>query len=168
MMKDEERAATHPRTVIVNGKPVVVAWAVGAALLAGGCSRQVPLSQISAQGTDVGVIVTTVDGEELRGRLLSLTEREMVIVAHYVEGGVVEIKGYGDARRVVVDGARVAGDVVGVDRLDGARVARVRRVLGTRDVDRATFHRSGREVSLATTLSLILGPVVGASLGLIL
>lgn len=153
---------------MVNGKFVVVAWAVGAALLAGGCSRHVPLSEISAQGADVGVIVRTVEGEELRGRLLSLTERELVIVARYVEGDGVEIEGYGEARRVIVDGARVAGEVIGLDRLDGARVASVRRVLRTQDVDRATFHRSGREVSLATILSFILGPVAGASLGLVL
>ena len=152
----------------MDQKPVIVACALGAALLANGCTRQVPVGELSAAGTDVGVIVKMADGEELRGQLLSVTEREMVVVAYYVAGGVTEIEGFGEARRVVVDGTRVPGDVVGVDRLDGARVARVRRVLRIQDIERATFHRSGQEASLAKILSFIIGPVVGATLGLVL
>lgn len=148
-----------PKTII----PVV---ALAALLLAGGCARQVPLGDLSGGGAVVGVIVRTVDGEEIRGELLSVTARELVVLAEYEEGGGVRIDGFGDGRRVVAGGARVEGEVVRVDRVDGVRVARVRRIIKTPDVERATFHRSRREVSLASLLSLLLGPSVGGLLAL--
>lgn len=150
----------------MNHKPIVVASAVAAVLLVAGCSRHVPLSDLSAGGAVVGVVVTTADGDEIRGELLSITEREMVVLAHYTEGGGVKIEGFGDDRRVVVDGTRVAGDVVSVDHVDGGRIARVRRALRVLDVERATFHRSGQEASLAAVLGLLLGPSVGGLLAL--
>jgi hypothetical protein len=150
----------------VNLRAILLGAAVAAVLAATGCARQVPLAGLSAAGADVGVILRTAGGEEIRGRLLSLTEREMVVDALYPEGDGVEIKGVGDNRRVAVDGQRVPGDFVGVERVDGVRVARVRRTLGVGEVERATFHRSKREVSLGTILSLLLGPGVGGLLAL--
>ncbi len=152
----------------MNRKQTVFACALGAVLLASGCAQQVPLDDLSAGPAYVGVVVTMVDGEELRGELLSVTEREMVVIARYAESHGVEIEALGDDRRVVVNGTRVAGEVVGVDLLDGARVARVRRAIRVQDIDRATFHRSAQEASLAATLSLLLGPSVGGLLALVM
>jgi hypothetical protein len=156
----------HGKGHDVNMRAILLGSAVAAVLAAAGCSRQVPLAGLSAGGADVGVIVRTADGEEIRGRLLSLTEREMVVVASYVEGGGVEVKGVGDNRWVALHGERVRGDFLGVETVDGQRVARVRRTLGVEEIGRATFHRSRREMSLATILSLLLGPSVGGLLAL--
>jgi hypothetical protein len=146
--------------------PVILACAAAAVLLATGCARHTQLSELSSGGADVGVAVTTRGGEELRGELESITAREVVVVVHYVHGGGVEIEGFGDDLRVIVDGERVPGEVIDVERLDGARVARVRRVLPAQEIDSATFHRSEQESSLAAILSLLLGPSVGALLAL--
>jgi hypothetical protein len=150
----------------VNRKLIVLTVAIAALLSACGCSRHVPLTDLSAGGAVVGVIATTVDGEEIRGELVSVTEREMVVLARYTQSEAVEIEGFGEGRRVIVDGVRVDGEVVSVDRVEGARVARVRRTLRVVDVARATFHRSGQEASLGTLLSFILGPSVGGLLAL--
>jgi len=150
----------------VNRKPIVLTAVIAALLLTCGCARQVPLSDLSAGGAVVGVMARTVAGEEIRGELLSLTQRELAVLAHYTEGEGIKIEGFGDARRVVIDGTRVDGEVVGVDRVDGARVARVRRTFPILDIDRATFHRSRQEVSLGAILSLLLGPSVGGLLAL--
>jgi hypothetical protein len=150
----------------VRGKPIVPTLAAAALLLAGGCAREVPLADVASGGAVVGVAARTSGGEEIRGELVSLDEREMIVVAQYVEGDGVEIEGFGDDRRVIVGGARVDGEVVAVERVGGVRVARVRRSLRVLDVDRATFHRSGQEVSLAAILSLLLGPSVGGLLAL--
>jgi hypothetical protein len=168
MIKAERQPGETPagRTTIVIRRATLPAAVVAAILAVTGCARQVPLAGLLAGGADVGVIVRTVEGEEIRGGLVSLTKREMVVVAVYVEGEGVEIKGVGGGRWVAVDGARVPGDLVGVERIDGVRVARVERTLPVVDVDRATFHRSGQEVSLATILSLFLGPSVGGLLAL--
>jgi hypothetical protein len=151
----------------MSGKPIALAVAVASLLLACGCARQVPLDDLAAGGGDVGVFVRTAEGEDIRGQLVSLTGREMVVVARHAEGGVVAIQGFGDDRRVVVDGVRIDGEVVGVDRVEGVRVARVRRTLRITEIERATFHRSGGEASLAAILSLVLGPSVGGLLALV-
>jgi hypothetical protein len=90
----------------------------------------------------------------------------MVLVADYVEGEAVEIVGSGESLGVVVAGVRVPGEVVEVDRPEIARVARVRRSLASGAIEEATFYRSAGEASLATILSLVVGPTVGGLLAL--
>ena len=151
----------------MSPKLVVCACAVGAALLASGCARDVPIAELSGSGAVVGVVVTTVDGEEVRGTLESITPRGMVVVADYVEGGGVEIVGAGQSISVLVEGTPVPGEVVGVERPEVARVARVRRSFAAGAIEEATFYRSAGEASLATILSLVVGPSVGGLLAVI-
>ena len=150
----------------MHSKTTILIAALAALLLTCGCARRVPLSDLSSGGAVVGVVARTAGGEEIRGELLAVTERDMFVLASYTEGGGVDIEGFGDGRRVIVDGERVDGEVVRVDRLEGARVARVRRTLAIQGIERATFHRSGEEVSLASLLSLLLGPSIGGLLAL--
>ncbi len=136
-------------------------------LAALGCARHVSLSDAGAESSEVGVRLTTHDAEELNGMLLALTDDAVSVVAFYEIGGQVALDGVGDSRRVVVDGATVPGQIVGVDRQDGRRVARVRRTLPLDEVARMTFHRTRTEVSTASIVSHLLGPAVGGLLALV-
>lgn len=148
----------------MSPKLVFCGCVVGTAFLASGCGHHVPIAELSARGVDVGVTVTTVDGEEIRGTLESITPRGMVVVADYVEGDSVEIEGAGESLRVLVEGVPVPGEVVDVDRPGIARVARVRRSLAVEAIEGASFYRSAGEASLATILSLVVGPGFGGLL----
>ncbi len=139
---------------------------VAGALISCGCTKRVPVAQLGDEGADVGVAVTLTDGAEIKGRLLSLTEREMVVEIDYVVGGTIELRGSGERRRLLDHGAPVAGEVIAVERDAGGRVARVERVVPLDEVAKATFHRSRSEVSTGAILSLFVGPAIGAVLAL--
>jgi hypothetical protein len=54
--------------------------------LMSGCAKRVPLSDLDAGGALVGVVLTTVGGEEVSGRLLSLGGGKVVVEAEGPDG----------------------------------------------------------------------------------
>jgi hypothetical protein len=58
--------------------------------LAAGCARRVPLSELGPAGAPVGVVLTTVSGEELSGRLLSFGDGKMVVEVVSADGASVQ------------------------------------------------------------------------------
>ena len=132
-----------------------------ACLLAGGCARHAPLEDMAAGGADVGVRATTFAGEELTGRLVSLTEETLVVEVAYEIVGDVKLAGVGEFRRVVVDGEEVPGTIADVERSGERKTALVVRTFPLNEVSRITFHESQGESSLATVVSHLLGPIIG-------
>ncbi|MCD4690135.1 hypothetical protein K8S17_01595 [bacterium] len=61
--------------------------AVLIALAGSGCARHLPISELGAQGGNVGVRVVTVTGESVVGRLISLDRDEIVVVVTRRERG---------------------------------------------------------------------------------
>ena len=139
---------------------------VGLLAAASGCARRTPVAELDAGGADIGVAVVLKSGEALRGRLLSMTEERMLLDARYPIRGEVRLAGAGERRRVESNGAVVPGDLVAIERDGTERTAVVRRAVEVTDVLSATFHRSGSEASLGPLLSTLVGPLVGALLGL--
>jgi hypothetical protein len=144
----------------------IVLLAISCAAL--GCARHVSLRDVGSTTSEIGVRLTTRDAEDLSGVLLALTDDAVSLEVHYEIRGRVSLDGVGDSRRVVVDGVPVPGEIVGVDRHDGSRTARVRRTLPLDEVAGMTFHRSRTEASTAPVVSHLLGPAVGGLLALFL
>ena len=63
---------------------LVVLVAMG--VLASGCARRVPLSDLDAGGASIGVNLTTLSGEEVSGRLLSLGGGKAVVEVQGPDG----------------------------------------------------------------------------------
>lgn len=138
------------------------------ALFLGGCARRVPVSELDARGADVGVRLVLESGGRVDGRLASLTPEAVVVDALYSEGAGVVFESTGERLRVIADGARVDGEVLSVEGRRPRRVATLRLTFAVADVREATFHQSAREARLGPIVSLLLGPLVGASLALLL
>jgi hypothetical protein len=127
----------------------------------------VPLSDLGESGAAVWVRVTTADDEKVVGELMSLDAGSMVVAVRYALGGDVRVRERGD--RAVFDGAeRLPGEFVRVERDEGRSSAVVHRTFRAVDIATATFHESSGERSLASIVSLLLGPAVGGALGLLL
>jgi hypothetical protein len=149
-------------------RKVAILALVCVAGLSPGCARRVSAEDLAGGGADVGISVTLKSGETLRGRLVSLSDDRMVVDAVYVDGGDVSITGSGDNVSVLVAGVPVQGELISSSRDGGERTAVVRRVIDPADVADATFHKSSSDASLGPTLSLIVGPAVGALLALLI
>lgn len=132
-----------------------------------GCAKHVPLSELGESGAVVWVRLTTSDDEDVVGQLVSLDAVSMTVAVRHELGGDVRVRERGE--RALYSGTeRVPGEFVRVEQEEGRRVAVVRRTFRAIDVASATFHESSGERSLASIVSLLLGPVVGAALGFIL
>ncbi|MBD3347811.1 MAG: hypothetical protein GF400_01290 [Candidatus Eisenbacteria bacterium] len=136
------------------------------AVCCAGCARSVPMAALDAGGADVGVAVRLRSGEVLRGRLISLTDDELLLDTHHRLGVDVRLEGSAEARRVEVRGEAVPGDFVGVESGDTGRIAVVRRALDADEVARASFYRPAGEASLGPILSTFIGPGIGLLLAL--
>ncbi len=147
---------------------VCVAAILAAGILFSGCARRVSLADVAEEGGNVGVVVTTGDGESHSGALVSMTEERLVVKVTYRLGARVSLAGVGESRRVLIDGEPVPGTLAGVDRENGERVARVTLVFALEDVARVTFHRSRTEARTAPIVSHLLGPIVGGLLSLLI
>ncbi|MCK4511772.1 hypothetical protein KAW64_08540 [bacterium] len=148
----------------------IIAWLVlvCAGLAACGCARHVPLAELGTSGAVVGVRLTTSDGEQVTGRVISLDAGSMVVGVRHVIAGDVRVRGRGDERELYSGTERVPGRFVRVDTDEGERTAVVYRTFRAVDITSATFHQSSGERSLSSIVSLLLGPVVGGALGFVL
>jgi hypothetical protein len=146
---------------------LIVALALLAALTAG-CAKRVAAEELDAGGARVGAVVALASGETVRCRVLSLSRDTALVEVYYTIGGRTELRGTGDARYISVDGERVPGELVAVERDGADRTALVQRSVRLSDIRSATFHRSGSEASLGPILSTLIGPVVGALLALLI
>ena len=148
----------------------IIAWLVFVCVgfVACGCARHVPLAELGTSGAVVGVRLTTSDGEQTTGRVVSLDAGSMVVAVRHVIAGDVRVRGRGDERELYSGTERVPGRFVRVDTDEGERVAVVHRTFQTVDIVSATFHESKGERSLSSILSHLLGPAVGATLGFVL
>jgi hypothetical protein len=132
-----------------------------------GCARQAPLSDLEESGAVVWVRLTTSEDERVVGQLVSLDAASMTVAVRHELGDDVRVRERGE--RALYSGTeRLPGDFVRVERDEGRPVAVVHRTFLAGDVATATFHESSGERSLASIISLLLGPVVGAALGLVL
>lgn len=144
-----------------------LALCVLAALLPG-CARRVPLTELGGSRAEVWARVTTVDGEEFTGRLFSLDASALVLEFEYDVTGEFRLSERGGTESLYDGTEKVHGELAGVETRDGVRVAVMRRRFSVRDLESATFHASRGERSLASILSLLVGPAVGGALGLLL
>lgn len=149
---------------------VFIALAMALAIVGtlAGCSRHVPLSDVGPSGADVWARVTTSGGELVTGRLVSLTAGGVVVAQEYPVVGDYRLSDRGGERALYAGTERVPGELVRIGTRDGVRYAVVHRRFKALDVESATFHGSRGERSLASILSLIIGPVVGGALALVL
>jgi len=139
-----------------------------AGLVACGCARQVPLTELGPSGAVVWVRLATSDGEQLTGQVVSLDAGSMVIALRHALEGDVRVRER-DGDKVLYSGTeRLPGRFMRVDTDDGERVAVVHRTFQVVDVASATFHESGGERSLSSIVSLLLGPAIGGALAFIL
>ena len=148
----------------------VIAWLVlvCAGLVACGCARHVSLAELGPSGAVVWVRLTTSDGEQVTGRVISLDAGSMVVgVRHAIEGDV-RVRERGGDRALYSGTERVPGRFVRIDTDEGGRVAVVHRMFPAVDIASATFHESRGERSLSSIVSLLLGPIIGGALGLAL
>ena len=151
------------------GVPAIVLLVlVCAGLVACGCARNVPLAELGASGAVVWVRLATSDGEEVTGRVVSLDAGSMVIALRHVIEGDVRVRERGGDQALYSGTEQLPGRFVRIDTDDGGRVAVVHRTFQVVDIASATFHESGRERSLASIVSLLLGPAVGGALAFIL
>ena len=141
---------------------------VCAGLVACGCARQVPLTELDQSGAVVWVRLATSDGEQVTGRIVSLDAGSMVIALSHAVEGDVRVRERGDDKALYSGTERLPGRFVRVDTEDGERVAVVHRTFQVVDIDSATFHESGGERSLSSIVSLLLGPAIGGALAFIL
>jgi len=136
--------------------------------IASGCARRIPASELGEEGGDVEIRLTTAAGEQVGGRLVSLSSSDVVVDALYAHGGDVSIEGTPDRRRVVVDGRDVDGQVLAVERTpEGRAQATVRRTFSLNEITSAEIARSRREATLGTLISQVAGPAIGLLLGLL-
>jgi hypothetical protein len=139
-----------------------------ACLAAAGCARTVSLAEIGSTGAPVWVRLSTSDGEEVVGHVVSLDAGTMVVATRHRLAGDVRVRTRG-GEEALYDGAdRMPGEVARVEREEDRRYAVVHRKFRALDIENATFHESGGERSLASIVSHLLGPVVGAALGFLL
>ena len=148
----------------------IIAWLVlvCAGFVASGCARHVPLADLGTSGAVVGVRLTTSDGEQITGRVISLDAGSMVVAVRHVIAGDIRMRGRGDEQALYSGTERVPGRFVRVDTDEGERTAVVYRTFRAVDITSATFHESSGERSLSAIVSLLLGPVVGGALGFVL
>ena len=147
-----------------------VAWVVlvCAGLAASGCARHVSLAELGPSGAPVGVRLTTSDGEQVTGQVISLDAASLVVAVRHAIEGDVRVQERGGDEALYSGTERVPGRFVRVDTDEGERVAVVHRTFQTVDIVSATFHESRGERSLSSILSHLLGPAVGATLGFVL
>ena len=156
-----------PRSYAVHTALVLLA-VVCACLAVSGCARHVSLSELGASDAVVWVRLTTAEDERIVGQVVSLDAGSMVVEVRHDLGGDVSVRKRGDEEALYSGTERLPGEFVRVDRENGNRVAVVHREFHAVDIDAATFHESSGERSLASIVSLLLGPVIGGSLGFIL
>ena len=141
---------------------------VCAGLVACGCARQVPLTELGPSGAVVWVRLATSDGEEVTGRVVSLDAGSMVVALRHAIEGDVRVRERGGDQALYSGTEWLPGRFVRIDTDEGERVAVVHRTFQVVDIASATFHESGGERSLSSILSLLLGPAVGGALAFIL
>jgi len=125
------------------------------------------MSELGESGAVVWTRLTTSDGEDVVGQLVSLDAGSMVVAIRHELGGEVRVRERGE--KALYSGAeRVPGEFIRVDREEGLRVAVVHRTFRAIDIDTATFHESSGERSLASIVSLLLGPAIGVAFGVVL
>lgn len=149
-------------------KTAVVAALAALLLCAPGCSKRVPLSSLAEGGAEVGAKLRTSSGERMEGLLVSMTDSAVRLEVEYAVRGDVSIRGTGERRIVYSGDDPIPGELLRVERRDGLSYATVDRTVALEDVVSMTFHRSRSEASLSPILSAVLGPLVGASVALIL
>ena len=125
------------------------------------------MSELGDSGAVVWVRLTTSDSESVVGQVVSLDAGSMVVAVRHLLGGDLRVRDRG-GEALYSGTERVPGELVSVNREEGGRVAVVHRTFRAVDIDRATFHESKGERSLASIVSLLFGPVVGGTLGLVL
>ena len=148
----------------------VIAWLVlvCAGLVACGCARHVSLAELGPSGAVVWVRLTTSDGEQVTGRVISLDAGSMVVGVRHAIRGDVRVRERGGDRALYSGTERVPGRLVRVDTNEAGRMAVVHRTFQAVDIASATFHESKGERSLSSIVSLLLGPAIGAALGFVL
>lgn len=139
-----------------------------AGLVACGCARQVPLTELGPSGAVVWVRLATSDGEQLTGQVVSLDAGSMVIALRHAFEGDVRVRERDGDKALYSGTERLPGRFMRIDTDDGERVAVVHRTFQVVDVASATFHESGGERSLSSIVSLLLGPAIGGALAFIL
>jgi len=139
-----------------------------AGLVACGCARQVPLTELGPSGAVVWVRLATSDGEQLTGQVVSLDAGSMVIALRHALEGDVRVRERDGDKALYSGTERLPGRFMRIDTDDGERVAVVHRTFQVVDVASATFHESGGERSLSSIVSLLLGPAIGGALAFIL
>ena len=133
-----------------------------------GCARHTALADLGSSGAVVWVRLTTTGGEEATGLIVSLDAGSMVVAVRYELRGDIRVRDRDGSSAVYAGAERLPGRFVGVESGDERRVAVVHRTFRAADIATATFHGSKGERSLASIVSLLLGPVVGAALGFVL
>ena len=148
----------------------VIVWLVlvCAGFAACGCARHVSLAELGSSGAVVGAKLMTSDGEQVTGRVISLDAGSVVIAVRHVIAGDIRVRERGGERALYSGTERVPGRFVRVDTDEGKRTAVVHRTFRAVDITSATFHESSGERSLSSIVSLLLGPVVGGTLGFVL
>ena len=141
---------------------------VCAGLVACGCARHVSLAELGSSGAVVGVRLTTSDGEQITGRVISLDAGSMVVAVRHAIAGDIRVRERSDERVLYSGTEPVPGRLVRVDANEGGRTAVVHRTFRAVDIASASFHASKGERSLSSIVSLLLGPVIGATLGFVL
>lgn len=139
-----------------------------AGLVACGCARQVPLTELGPSGAVVWVRLATSDGEQLTGQVVSLDAGSMVIALRHALEGDVRVRERDGDKALYSGTERLPGRFMRIDTDDGERVAVVHRTFQVVDIASATFHESGGERSLSSIVSLLLGPAIGGALAFIL
>ncbi|MFH1864911.1 MAG: hypothetical protein ABIK85_03430 [Candidatus Eisenbacteria bacterium] len=138
---------------------------VCACLVICGCARHVSLAELGSSEAVVWVRLTTSDDERITGQVVSLDAGSMVVAARYELGGDIQVRER-DGDSVLYSGTeRVPGRFVGIDSEEQRRVAIVHRTFPAIDIAIATFHESRGERSLASIVSLLLGPAIGGAIG---
>lgn len=139
-----------------------------AGLVACGCARQVPLTELGPSGAVVWVRLATSDGGQLTGQVVSLDAGSMVIALRHALEGDVRVRERDGDKALYSGTERLPGRFMRIDTDDGERVAVVHRTFQVVDIASATFHESGGERSLSSIVSLLLGPAIGGALAFIL
>jgi hypothetical protein len=139
-----------------------------ACLAAAGCASTVSLAEIGSSGAPVWVRLTTTEGETITGHVISLDAGTMVVATRHRLVGDLRVRDRG-GQEALWDGAeRMPGELARVEREEDRRYAVVHRKFRAIEIETSTFHESGGERSLASIISHLLGPIVGAALGFVL
>jgi hypothetical protein len=159
----------HP----VSGRPTRPRHAallilLGALIAAAGCARTVSLADVGSSGPPIWVRLTTTDAETVTGQLVSLDAGGIVVSERHRLVGDVRVRELGGEQALYSGVDRLPGELAAVETDADGRFAVVHRAFRAVDVSSASFHEGGGERSLATILSLLLGPVVGGALGFVL